>query len=336
MVSELKYESPECEIIACTKGIDEELFRELRKNGIGGSDAGPIMDLSDYGSAFTVVSDKLGNGVFADNKATRRGKRMEPVIRENLAGWAAEIEGVPVEVYEVFESPYLYRSVKYPWMVANIDGLVRHRDHGLCVLEIKTADPRLPEENWADNSIPDTYYAQVQHYMAVLGLNMAIVMVMIGLDPEIRYVARNDAFIADMIEAERVVWIEYVEKKLLPEPTGKKKEMEILGEMYPVSTVESIDVQDMRELAARHVYISGEIKAYEAEKQAINAKFKARLGKAKKGIVSGFNVNWSRFKQKYFDQARFEAENPELAAQYTTQEDSGRFTITAEKEKKEK
>lgn len=335
MVQELKYESPACTAVAYTKGLSEEQFRALRIGGIGGSDAGCIMGLSQYGSSFTVVADKLGMGESFDNKATRRGKRLEPVIRENTAGWAAEIDGVPVEVYEVYDSPWLYQSNPYPWMQANIDGLFRHPVHGLCVLEIKTADARLGED-WEDNSVPDSYYAQVQHYMAVLDLKMAVVAVMIGLDFEIRYVPRNDKFIADMIEAERVVWFDYVQKRLLPDATGVEKEDKLLNKVYANPSVEIIDLSEFREKAARHLYLGTEIKAMDEERKELTAFFKSKLANAKKGLVPGFNVNWSRFKAKSFDQGKFEAENPEIAARYTSQIDTGRFTITAVKEKKAK
>lgn len=332
MVTELKYESPACTAIAYTKGIDEEQFRALRVGGIGGSDAGSIMGLSQYGSAFTVVADKLGMGEYVETKATKRGKRMEPVIRDNFSGWAAEIDGEPIEVYEVFDSPWVYRSVQYPWMHANIDGLVRHEKYGMCVLEIKTADPRL-EEKWTDNSVPDSYYAQVQHYMAVLDLKMAIIMVMIGLDPEIRYVPRNEAFIVDMIAAEKTIWYDFVEKRLLPEPSGVEKENELLNTIYANPTEEVIDISEFKDKAARHLYLGNEIKSMDAERMELTAFFKGKLAKAKKGLVPGFNVNWSRFKMKSFDQGKFEAENPDIAAKYTSQIDSGRFTITAVKEK---
>lgn len=329
-MKELQHESPSCRSLFYMKGVTEEKFRELRTMGIGGSDAGAIMGLSKYKSPMLVVADKLGLTKYEESDATRRGKRMEPVIRENLAKWAAEIDGVPIEVYEVFDSPWLYQSVEYPFMLANIDGLVKHRDHGLCLLEIKTADIRL-ETEWANNGVPDSYYAQVQHYMSVLGLNMAIVFVLIGLNPEIRYVPRNDKFIASMIEEERIIWHDFVEKKLLPSPSGLDRENDFLNETYANPSQDVIDLSGFEEKAARHVFLKNEIDALTAERDCITAFFKDQLKDAKRGTMPGYVATWSRFKSKSFDKSALEKENPDLVARFTTEKDSGRFLLSKAK-----
>lgn len=332
-MKELQFTSPSCRVINDMRNVSEEQFREMRSIGIGGSDAGAIMGLSKYKSPMLVVADKLGLTDFEGNKATERGKRMEPVIRENFAKWAAEIDGNPAETYEVFESPYQYQSIEHPFMLANIDGLVNHREHGMCVLEIKTADIRL-ETEWADNGVPDSYYAQVQHYMAVLGLDMAIVFVLVGLDPEIRYVARNNEFIADMIAAEKNIWTNFVQSKILPDPSGIDRENDLLNELYSSPSQDVIDISAFVDKAARHVELKNMIDELSKERDELTGFFKAQLKDAKRGTMPGYVATWSRFKSKYFDKGALERDDPKLVAKYTSEKDSGRFLLSKKEEPK--
>jgi predicted phage-related endonuclease len=53
------------------------------------------------------------------------------------------------------------------------------------------------------------------------------------------------------------------------------------------------------------------------------------IGNANVGMMPGYKATWSRFETSRFDKERFEKEHPELLAQYTSKEQSGRFTVTA-------
>lgn len=322
----MKHESPACVVEGRQDGLSEEEFGKSRLSGLGGSDAGAIMGLSQYATPMTVVAGKLGliKG-FEGNDATKRGKRLEPVIRTFLAQWYEEEFGIKIKV---FSSPFLYRSTKYPWMIANIDGLIEHPEYGLCVLEIKTGNDR-QGENWEDDSVPDAYYAQGQHYDAVLDLPMTIYAGLIGLNIEFRHSRANPEFQAKMIEAERIIWQDFVLKGLLPAPTGHDKEDDVVKSMYNQPNKSAVDLSGMKEHAARHVAVSAAIKDLEAEKKKLAAEIKLALGNANIGMMPGYKATWSRFTTSRFDKDLFGKEHPELLAKYTSEEDSSRFTVTA-------
>lgn len=46
--------------IATTKNMPRETWLQLRRNGIGGSDAGAVCGVNPYRSAFNVYMDKTG------------------------------------------------------------------------------------------------------------------------------------------------------------------------------------------------------------------------------------------------------------------------------------
>ena len=74
------------------------------------------------------------------------------------------------------------RDNDYPYMLANIDRWIVGENAGL---EIKTADWRMSKQ-WGDKddpqdmTVPDSYYCQCMHYMAVTGADYWYIGALIG------------------------------------------------------------------------------------------------------------------------------------------------------------
>ena len=111
-------------------------------------------------------------------------------------------------------------------MMANLDGVIEHKELGKGVLEIKTATChswKIYEENWK-NDIPISYYLQIQHYLAVTNYNYAILYADIRLEyteekrHEIKkyFIERNDEDINQIIEKEKEFYRYLVEDKQPP------------------------------------------------------------------------------------------------------------------------
>ncbi len=67
-----------CKIIADTKKITHEEWLVLRKQGIGGSDAGAVCGLNPYSSPMKVFLDKtVGMTEEINNEAVRQGHDLE-------------------------------------------------------------------------------------------------------------------------------------------------------------------------------------------------------------------------------------------------------------------
>lgn len=71
--------------------------------------------------------------------------------------------------------PFLLQHDKYRFMLANLDGMIDDPVYGKCVFEAKTSSAYKAEE-W-ETGIPVSYYAQVQHYLAVTGWQGAYIPV---------------------------------------------------------------------------------------------------------------------------------------------------------------
>ncbi len=323
------------EIIADTREITHDEWLKLRRGGIGGSDAGPVMGMSPWSSPLSVWADKRGLLPPQDETdAMEYGKRMEPVLRQWFHDEVHKGLLLPVEC-AVEEYPFVLRSAEWPWAMANLDGIVlwnKERPDGFGVLELKTAD-RSQAKYWKQDEIPDGYFCQVQHYMAVTGSSFAYVFALVGKSPVLRHVPRNDAFIKKLMESERSMW-EMVLSGEMPAPSGMDIDDDVLSLLYEGGGGE-ISLDAKSEQMARHVALGDEIKERKTERTEIGQQLKIAMGNAKRGTAPGYYCNWSRFKKHSVGVDRLRKEMPDIAQAFTREEAGERFTVNAASTKQE-
>jgi putative phage-type endonuclease len=317
-----KLESGFASVLVDNTSINEDEWRAYRTLGIGGSDAGAIMGMNQYSSAFMVALEKLGMAPQKkETDAMRHGKRMEPILREEIVKILAD-EGIKCQA---FESPFMYQSKEHPFMLANIDGLIEFAElatldginlEGTVLLECKAVSD---DRAWRNNELPDSYYCQVQHYMAVLGLECAILAVLIKNRIEYRVIPRNEQFIAKLIEKEDYFWHTYVEKKALPDPIGIDGESEYIDALYPAQNANP-DIAplpaEMEQLGNRYLDINEQLKELEDEKQKIKNQFKVAIGLSQAGCAGNIQATISRYAKKQFQKEKFEKDYPGIYDQY--------------------
>lgn len=228
--------------VCSTKGMSREEWERLREregyHSIGGSEAAAVVGMSPYESPYMIFVRKRGRELgwkVPPNDAGERarfGSLLEPIIRQEFVREARTMG----KRYVVVEYPWLLRHPDYPFMMANIDGLIYDVETGTWgILEIKTADKLLAKE-WYPDRIPHHYIIQVFHYMAVLGpaVQWAVVAVLIGgNDLQFRFLPRNDSYIETIVELERRFWEQHILTLTPPEAMGLDKEREMLKEMFP-------------------------------------------------------------------------------------------------------
>ena len=142
-------------------------WHEARADGIGGSEVGAILGLSQYESAYSLWAkrtDKIQTE-FVDNWSVRFGKAFELPILELWAEQNPE--------WEVFTTG-TYADVENPYLRANPDAFAKHRDTGeLIIIEIKTA-------RYAWLETPPAYSAQLLHYLDVFGFARGVLVAVAG------------------------------------------------------------------------------------------------------------------------------------------------------------
>lgn len=271
---------------------DNETWHEHRKTGIGGSDAGAVLGIDPWQSEFELYSRKVGLiGEKHAGEAAMWGLLHEPTIRRWYEGetgrathsmfWQFKF---PNARGEVAGNRVVLRSTSNPFMLANLDAVIEDEEKGIGVLEIKTS--AWPEA-WEEGP-PPWCYAQMQHYLAVTGLQWGAFAVLFkGNMGGHMDVERDDAYIADLIEKEVEFW-RRVQENDSPEADGSKSSERALRQIYSASTGETIDLPAKADEYIEAIELAKmDAKRAESEKRIAETCLRALMGSAKAGNTPG-------------------------------------------------
>jgi putative phage-type endonuclease len=128
----------------------------------------------------------------AQNEAMVRGTQLEPEARRRyIAKTGRDVR------------PVCLQSTRYDWLRASLDGLATNHD---AVVEIKCGDSVYRRVSQF-RSVPDYYYGQVQHILAVTGLDSLDFWCYWPGSPELLlHVERDDAYIERLLKTELEFW----------------------------------------------------------------------------------------------------------------------------------
>ncbi len=171
---------------------------EWRREGIGSSDAPVIMGVSPWTSPYQLWREKLQiDPPKSENSAMARGKELEPRIRREftrMTHWQVE--------------PDTAIHADYPWMRASFDGINWETKELIEIKTVNQKDHDIARDGIVNGTVPDKYYPQLQHLLAVAGVRFKRICYVsyCESDPNTQLliisVARDDAYIAKLIEAE--------------------------------------------------------------------------------------------------------------------------------------
>lgn len=273
----------DCDLILSVKEAENhDKWLEVRNQGLGGSDAGVIMGLNGYKDPYTLWAEKTGLKApedLSDNEAVYWGTENEPTI----AKWFSKETGKKIQKMGTVQSK------EYPFMLANVDRVIVGENAGL---EIKTADSRLIHK-WDDDEIPDAYYCQCLHYMAVTGADYWYIAVLIGGNKgKWKRIERNEEDIKTLIEAEKEFW-EMIQTKTPPPVDGSKSCTDTLTERFSQSNGETVELpEEADSLIARITEDEAIAKTLEKQIDMNKNKLKEMMGEAEIGTVGSYKVTW--------------------------------------------
>ncbi len=138
-------------VLASTENMAYEDWLEHRKLGIGGSDASVVCGINRYKSPVELWMEKTDQLTYQEaGEAAYWGTLLESLVRDEFT------KRTGIKVSHVKQ---MLQHEKYPFMLANLDGICEDTDHGTCIFEAKTASAYKAGE-W-ENTIPDEYMIQV-------------------------------------------------------------------------------------------------------------------------------------------------------------------------------
>ena len=302
-----------------TGNMTQKEWLQLRKTGIGGSDAGAVCGLNPYSSAMKVFRDKTSEIVEeTDSEAIRIGHDLEEYVAKRFM----EATGLKVR-----RSNYLYRSKEHPFMIADVDRLVIGEDAGL---ECKTASA-YSADKWADGNIPLHYMMQCYHYMAVTGKRVwYIAAVILGREFTYRKLVWDEAVISNLTAIEEDFWQNHVLTGQIPPPDGSRACDEVIAQYFSKAKEDSvIELTGFDEKLGRRRDILQKIAELETEKKQIEQEVKLVMGEHELARSRQYRVSWGNVDSTRLDTKRIREEKPEIYKDYATVSHSRRFEVKA-------
>jgi putative phage-type endonuclease len=321
-----------------TDTMSYEEWLEKRKGSIGGSDAGAIMGyVGEWGSPLTVFLQKKGYVTAKEmSAAAKRGKILEPVVREYFK------EKYPALIIE--KVPYILYHPKYPFISANMDGLIEAgsgcevagvKVKGLGGLEIKSTKTGY---GYSADEIPDGHYCQVQHYMAVTGLEWIILEACFLETEEFKsyVIFRDEKFIENLLQKEVDFWHNHMETDEWPAAIGVESEEDMITGMFEGGDTIALG-ENEKAMCRDYVEANNQAKEADARKKEISTNLKSilvqkqRNGKEPKisALAGPYSISWSRFTKTDID--RDALREAGLYDKYSKKTETWRFMITEKK-----
>lgn len=288
MIKEIAYES-------------KEEWLSIRKGYIGGSDAGAVVGLNPYKSAYSLWAEKTGKlHEFEGNTTTRVGNYLEELVAQMFT----EDTGKKVR-----RKNKILVNDEYPFACADVDRLVVGEK---ALLEIKTTNSPVATKKFKNGEYPEAWYCQMTHYLAVTGLEKAYLAVLIECrDFKVFELERDEDEIEALMNAEKDFW-NLVKTDTPPTADGMASTSEALVALYPQSNAESVDLFGYVNDLVQYMSLTAQIKTLEGQKDEVANKVKAYLGEAGRGENDRFRVSWTTSERKSLDTKRLAQEHPEI------------------------
>ena len=305
------------------RGVDKMTraeWLELRRKGIGGSDAAAIAGLNPWRGPLSVYLSKIGASPETDtNEAMEWGIELEDVIARKFS----QRKGFPIKRCNM-----ILQHPEHDFMLANIDRYTKDPDEEAWgVLEIKNVG-EYRAEDWADGAIPEYYQVQGMHYMAVTGAQYVWFAPLIGgnrLQPV--KLLRSERGIRSLIKIEREFW-KLVESRTPPPLDDSEEASKVLKAIYPQSksTTVFIDSELVEQL-----HLARERRAEaEREVRGLENKIKELMGEAEAALISGNPkpvVTWKGSSVHTLDVEAIKQAEPELCMKYMRETSMRRFLV---------
>lgn len=299
-----------------------------RLGRIGGSDAGTILGLNRWKSAYTLWAEMCGmvepSRPSPDNERIRLGHDLEDYAAKRwmeFTGKKCKRENVEFSLKE------------YPFMVGHIDRRVVGERAGL---EIKTTGEN-NKTDFAGGDIEPQWYAQCLFYMAVTGMpKWYLAVLQFGKGFYCFEIQRNEEEIEQLVNAICEFW-KHVRRRTAPVIDGSESTSDTIDEMWSGETYDDIAdldcIDNLLEERARIVESEASLKE---QKQLIDNRIKDLMGDMQTGRALRWRVTWKPQTATRLDTAKLKAEKPEIYEQYSKTTESRVFKVTEVKERKSK
>ena len=293
------------------KGMTREEWLQVRKTGIGGSDAAAVMGMNPYKSPLSVYVDKTMADLPEEtvNIAMECGIAFEGFVAEKFCQQTGK---------KVLRSNYMYRSGENPFMLANIDRMIVGEK---ALLECKTTSIFNPIK-FSCGDIPPTYYWQCQHYLAVTGYDVCYLAILVlSKDFHVFTIPRNEEHINMLIDEERTFWNEHVLKGIPPLPIGLEADDDAIRQMTGDVDNENVALLDGDEHVVRALAELPGLKtaAEESEQRLNQAKqiIRQAMGEYACATCTDWDITYKEQQSRRIDSKALQAAMPDIYQRFS-------------------
>ena len=270
-------------VLADTKRMSHEQWKEARKKGIGSSDAAAIAGLNPYRSPLVVYCDKLGLiPEEPENEAMAWGKRLEPVIAEAFADRTG---------HKVRRRHAILQHPDHPYALANLDFEVMEAPGVWSILECKNCNEWMADA-WADDNIPDAYAIQVHHQLFVTGREHGWIAVLLGGNRLVyKRIDADPEVFAYLEQIESAFW-QRVQDQNPPPADSAESTAEALRALYPrrePKTEVLLPVED-EVLVRQYAEAAAAEKAAQEQKRLARNLLMQHMAEGQIGMIAGRKV----------------------------------------------
>lgn len=310
-----------------TQDLSRTEWLDVRKKGIGSSDAAAAVGLNPYCSALELWMIKTGRQHLLpqddpqdESSPMYWGNLLEPVV---AAHYTKRTGNRVRKVNAVLQHP------DHPWMLANIDREVMGSD-SVQILECKTAG--LYGSRLWRNGVPEYVQLQVMHQLAVTGKQAADVAVLIcGQELQIHRIHRDDNMIEQLIALERRFW-DLVETDQQPPADGSGSADLALRCLYPNDSGTTVDWRDdpsKSALFADLLDVRSQLRKHQQHEAHIKQAITQAMDGASLALFETGSISWKKAQDaRILDTAKLEHDHPDLVSSYRkTRTGSRRFVV---------
>lgn len=255
---------------------------------IGGSDAAALAGVHPYKRPIDVWRRIVEGYDTPDNAAMKRGRRLEPIIREMFA----EETGLTLL------GPRTFRSPKFDWLRASLDDVAKV-DGEEQVVEFKSVNARAAQR-YGDgpDDLPEEHICQVQFYLGVSGWHLAHLAALIGGDELKHYRLLADKELQSVLfDACSRFWKDYVLTKRPPPVDGSESYGEWIAKHFAQERAPIVTADErVEQLMVAYRQACNDFDATEDRRRALRQQLEVIIGDAAGVEGNCGKISWRRSK----------------------------------------
>lgn len=271
---------------------DQRHWLELRSKDITSTDVAALFGCSPYCTEFELWHRKKESLIIELEQDDRMkwGTRLESSIAAGIAedhGWTIR------KMTEYMRDPIARMGSSFDFSI-----LRKETGESAALLEVKNVDSFVYQNGWLVDGehieAPAHIELQVQHQLAVTGLEKAYIGALVGGNRVILIERARDLHVIDAIRAKvKSFWLS-IEKGIQPSPDFSK-DVEFINKLYSFSekgkTLYAVENQNLEDLAREYQDLAEREKNIKKKKDEVKAKILMSIGDSEKAIGKLFTIS---------------------------------------------